>query len=190
MHRRNFLSSGLALGSAVSLCDFVRGDPHDGTEKADLVIDAHGHAGHGEALNAPWSTFNDPEVIMRHAEQAGIDKTIIFPIENPTYQKANEEIARIVDKYPGKFIGFAKHDPAAEAGKIERLLIREVRELGLKGLKLHKPPTREMLDVVGTLKIPVLFQPPKSGTVLRALAGPDCPGPLKTESSMQCACSP
>ena len=100
-------------------------------------------------------------MILRHAEEAGIDKTIIFPIENPTYQKANEEIARIAERYPGKFIGFAKHDPVAEAGKIERLLTREVRELGLKGLKLHKPPTREMLDVVAALKIPVLFHPPK-----------------------------
>jgi predicted TIM-barrel fold metal-dependent hydrolase len=41
------------------------------------------------------------------------------------------------------------------------LLNHEVRKLGLKGLKLHKPPTREMLDVVESLKIPVLFHPPK-----------------------------
>jgi hypothetical protein len=151
MHRRNFLSSGLALASAMSLSDSLPGAPPDKTDKADLVIDAHGHAGHGEALSAPWSTFNDPEAILRHAQEAGIDKTIIFPIENATYQKANEEIARIVTRYPSKFIGFAKHDPFTEAGKIERLLNHEVRELGLKGLKLHKPPTREMLDVVESL---------------------------------------
>ncbi len=66
-----------------------------------------------------------------------------------------------MERYPGKFIGFAKHDPIAEAGKIERLLTTEVKELGLRGLKLHKPPTREMLDVVEDLKIPVLFHPPK-----------------------------
>ena len=65
----------------------------------------------------PWSTFNDPEVILRHAEEAGIDKTIIFPIENPTYQKANEEIARIVERYPGKFVGFAKHTPERRRGR-------------------------------------------------------------------------
>jgi len=161
MRRRDFLTSGIALGSALTVADSVRGEPQGNTRNADLVIDAHGHAGHGEALSAPWSTFNDPEVILRHAEEAGIDKTIIFPIENPTYQKANEEIARIEERYPGRFIGFAKHDPVMEGGKIERLLTREVRELGLKGLKLHKPPTREMLDVVANLKIPVLFHPPK-----------------------------
>jgi hypothetical protein len=39
MHRRSFLSSGLALGSAVPLSDSVRGEPHGNTEKADLVIE-------------------------------------------------------------------------------------------------------------------------------------------------------
>ncbi len=158
MYRRNFLSSGLAATGTLSWSNSLQGGQ---AEKKDPVIDAHGHAGHGEALSAPWSTFNDPEVILRHGEEAGIDKTIIFPIENPTYQKANEEIARIVNRYPGKFIGFAKHDPVAEAGKIERLLNHEVQELGLRGLKLHKPPTREMLNVVESLRIPVLFHPPK-----------------------------
>jgi predicted TIM-barrel fold metal-dependent hydrolase len=161
MRRRDFIASSLAAGSFLSLADTVLGDAQVKTEKPDLVIDAHAHAGHGEALAAPWSTYNDPEVILRHAQEAGIDKTIIFPIENPTYQRANEEIAGIVERYPGKFIGFAKHDPVAEAGRIERLLSREVKELGLKGLKLHKAPSREMLDVVANLQIPVLFHPPK-----------------------------
>src|SRR5689334_16158806 len=142
MHRRHFFASGLALGGAASLSGSALGAQPDSTRKPDLVIECHGHAAHGRALSAPWSRFNDPEGILRHAEGAGIDKTIIFPIENPTCQKANEEIARIVERYPGKFAGFAKHDPVGEAGKIERLLTREVRELGLKGLKLHKPPTR------------------------------------------------
>src|SRR5947209_17605346 len=118
MHRRHFLSSGLALGGAACLSGAVLGAQPDDTRKPDLVIDAHGHAGHGQALSAPWSTYNDPEVILRHAEEAGIDKTIIFPIENPTYQKANEEIARIVERYPCKFVRLAKHDPVTEAVKI------------------------------------------------------------------------
>ena len=82
----------------MSLPDSVQGEPRTSMEKTDLVIDAHGHAGHGEALSTPWSTFNDPEVILRHAEEAGIDKTIIFPIENPTYQ---EESARRDGPAPG-----------------------------------------------------------------------------------------
>jgi predicted TIM-barrel fold metal-dependent hydrolase len=55
----------------------------------------------------------------------------------------------------------SKHDPASEAGKVKQLLTCEVRELGLKGLKLHKLPTREVLDTVAALDIPVLFHPAK-----------------------------
>lgn len=90
----------------------------------------------------------------------GIDKTINFPIENPTCERVIEAIARLVEKHPARFIGFAEHDLEREAGKIERHLTRVVRGLGLKGLKLHMTPPREMLDVVAALGIPVLFHPP------------------------------
>jgi hypothetical protein len=39
------------------------------------MIDAHGPPGLGEAMSTPRSTYNDPEVILRLAEEAGIDKT-------------------------------------------------------------------------------------------------------------------
>jgi len=130
-------------------------------ETRPLVIDAHCHAGHGQAMSAPWTTRADHEITLRHMEEAGIDRTIIFPIENPTYEQANREIASLCVRYPGKFIGFAKHDPEAEAGRIRTLLRREVETLGLKGLKLHKLPTREVLDTVAELGIPILYHPDK-----------------------------
>jgi uncharacterized protein len=161
MQRRDLLRGGIALGGSLALAPDLADQSAKWSEKTGLVIDAHCHAGKGEAMSAPWTSFADPEVTLRRAEQAGIDRTVIFPIENPTYERANEEIARIVERHPGKFIGFAKHDPEREAGKIERLLSREVKDLGLKGLKLHKTPTREMLDVVAELGIPILFHPAK-----------------------------
>jgi hypothetical protein len=124
-----------------------------------LVIDAHCHAGRGQALSAPWTSRADLEVTLRHMADAGIDRTVIFPINNPEYEKANQEIAEICRRHPDKFIGFAKHDPQAEAGRIAALLRREVRELGLRGLKLHRLPTREVLDAVAELGIPVLYHP-------------------------------
>src|SRR3954462_9537701 len=130
MRRRDLLKSGLLAGGMLPMAGHV--DAREQDRRTGLVIDAHCHAGTGEAMSAPWTTFADPEVTLRRAAEAGIDKTVIFPIENPTYERANEEIARLVERYPGKFIGFAKHDPQAEAGKIEGLLTREVRELGLK----------------------------------------------------------
>lgn len=126
-----------------------------------LVIDAHCHAGRGQAMSAPWSTRADVEVTLRHMAEAGIDRTVIFPINNTDYEKPNQEIAEICDRHPGKFIGFAKHDPQTEPGLIGPRLRREVESLGLKGLKLHRLPTRELLDTVAELGIPVLYHPEK-----------------------------
>jgi uncharacterized protein len=126
-----------------------------------LVIDAHCHAGRGEAMSAPWTTRADLEITLRHMAEAGIDRTVIFPINNASYEKPNQEIAEICGRYPGKFIGFAKHDSQTEEGRIRSLLKHEVGTLGLKGLKLHRLPTREVLDTVAELGIPVLYHPEK-----------------------------
>ena len=127
--------------------------------RRSLVIDAHCHAGRGQSLTAPWTTRADPEITLRHMAEAGIDQTVIFPINNADYEKPNQEIAEICARHPGKFIGFAKHDPQTEAGRIARLLKHEVGVLGLRGLKLHRLPTREVLDAVAELGIPILYHP-------------------------------
>lgn len=130
-------------------------------ENRPLVIDAHCHAGHGTAMSAPWSTRAGLDITLRHMDEAGIDRAVLFPINNTEYEKANQEIAEICGKHPGKFIGFAKHDPQTEAGRIPAMLHREVGQLGLKGLKLHRLPTREVLDTVAALGIPILYHPEK-----------------------------
>jgi len=136
---------------------FAAGAAPLAAQKRTLVIDAHCHAGTGEAMNAPWTTRADVEVTLRHMAEAGIDRTIIFPINNVEFERPNQEIAEICGRYPGKFIGFAKHDPQTERGRIPALLRREVQSLGLKGLKLHKLPTREVLEAVAELRLPILY---------------------------------
>jgi uncharacterized protein len=130
------------------------------------VIDCHAHVGVARLAGSPWDltdnwyTFNDPELVLRHMEEAGIDRSIICSIENVTYEKANEEVAEICCRYPGKFTGFARHDPEREKGRIRSLLFREVHELGLRGLgELHEEPSREMLDTIRELGIPLLYHP-------------------------------
>ncbi len=151
----------MVLGGVLPITEAVRAEFAQEPNPAGLIIDCHCHAGKGETMTAPWTSYADPMVTLRRAEEAGIDKTVIFPISNPTYTKANQEIADLVAKHPDRFIGFAKHDPVSEAGKIRGMLTKEVREMGLKGLKLHQLPTREVLDTVAELKIPILFHPPK-----------------------------
>jgi predicted TIM-barrel fold metal-dependent hydrolase len=104
----------------------------------------------------------DPEGILRRMEEASIDQSVIFPIsrQDGRYEKANEVIAEICRQYPGKFIGYAKHHPVAEKGRIRRMLLREYHELGLRGLKvLRVHPSREMLEVAAELRIPVIYHP-------------------------------
>jgi predicted TIM-barrel fold metal-dependent hydrolase len=157
MQRRSLLKGGILLGSCLPFSRNLNAEA--GSSKRTLVIDAHCHAGKGEEMSAPWSTYADPEVTLRRAAEVGIDKTILFPINNPSFEKANAELARIIERYPDKFIGFAKHDPVREAGRIKEMLTHEVRELGLKGLKLHHLPSREVLDAVAELRIPILYHP-------------------------------
>ncbi len=164
MDRRNFLKKTL-LGGSLCLTASAGSAEAAGREKT-TVIDAHCHAGKGlnygknDSASDPWTTYNDPMWTLRRADEAGIDKTIIFPINNRTYEAANEEIASYVRRWPDRFIGFAKHDSVTEGGKIRDMLQREVRELGLRGLKLHGVPSREMVETAAELKIPILYHPP------------------------------
>lgn len=146
--RRHLLAAAAVLSQA-------------GAQSKTPVVDAHCHAGTGEAMSAPWTTRASVEETLRHMEQAGIDRTVIFPINSQSFERANREIASIVEKHPAKFIGFAKHDPQTEAGKVPAMLRREIREMGLKGLKLHRLPSRDILETVAELGIPILYHPEK-----------------------------
>jgi predicted TIM-barrel fold metal-dependent hydrolase len=167
MNRRGFVQRSLLVGGALSVMEASAAAPAQEARPRPRVIDVHSHAGRGlnfdkgDPVAEPWTTFNDPKWLLQQDDEAGIDQSVIFPINNITFEKANEEIARYVRQYPGRFIGFAKHDPKAEAGQIKTLLTREVRELGLKGLKLHAVPTPEILEVVAELGIPILMHPPR-----------------------------
>ena len=164
MNRRDFFK-GVLLSSSLSLAGPVHTARTEGSQRPK-IIDAHCHAGRGinyaknDPTSDPWTTYNDPDWTLTRAREVGIDQTIIFPINNATYDKANEEIASYVRRWPDKLIGFAKHDSRTEAGKIRKMLQREVRELGLRGLKLHGIPSKEMVETAAELKIPILYHPP------------------------------
>ncbi|MGH9328134.1 MAG: amidohydrolase family protein [Terriglobia bacterium] len=190
--RREFLRTAgrlLAAGALAPIADSPAGiasSPPPESPARVPVLDCHAHAGisslpgRADGLTDPWAALEpfplaasnpaathgaapvNPEGIIRRAEQVGIDRTMICPIQNITYDKANEEIAGICRKYPGKFIGFAIHDSVLEAGHLRESVYREVKELGLRGLgELYgqTPPTPELLDLARELNLPVLYHP-------------------------------
>lgn len=108
MDRRDFcndiiLSTFLYAAGSTSETETLQSDH-------PTVIDAHCHAGKGmnygksDKSSDPWTTYNDPRWTLTRAAEVGIDKTIIFPINNTTYREANEEIASYVRRWPDKFI--------------------------------------------------------------------------------------
>jgi len=169
--RRRFLTAGGALLASQAVSRWASGGgakdgfnpPGQERPGKFLVIDCHAHVGisrepgTARELSAPWETVADPELILQHAQEAGIDKTVIFPINNTSYKEANEDIARVCQRYPGRLIGFARHDAQTESGKIRSLLFHEIHDLGLRGLKLHTQPNTEILDAAKELGIPVLY---------------------------------
>lgn len=160
--RREFItrSGALLFAGALSNSEGLASGPPAAPvakeEEKPLVIDCHAHVGIGDDLVDPWDTLADANVLLQHAEEAGVDKTVIFAINNRSYKRANEFIAQTCQQHPGKFIGFARHSAVTEHYPIRPLLFHEINDMGLRGLKLHDQPSREILDAVKDLRIPVV----------------------------------
>jgi len=172
--RREFLGRGGMLLLGTALWDANGSDSRAATplvagqQGGIPVIDCHAHAGIArlsgtkDDLTDPWNAVADPETILQHAQEAGINQTVIFPIYNTTYEKANEEIAEICGRHPGRFIAFADHSPATEAGRIRSLMLRECHDLGVRGIgEMEEEPNAELLEVAKELRLPILIHPPQ-----------------------------
>jgi hypothetical protein len=133
-----------------------------------LVIDCHAQLGEGETWAEPKRPVDyKVEMVLEHTAEAGIDRSYVGAPKNPSYQQANIRVARLCEKYPDKLIGYAVHNPQSETGRLRAMLTEEVKSMGLKGLKTDGHPTREILDVVAELGIPVIYYPvPDSSTAL------------------------
>lgn len=182
LNRRRFLRGGSAALASLAFATTGIADSSDAAPKREVyspedrpdleIIDVHCHAGRGAEYGTAdpdvpqWKRWNDPQAVLEGAAEAGIHKCVIFPIHNDTYEEANAEIAGYVRQYPDRFIGFAKHDPKTEKGRIRTMLLHEVSVLGLKGLKLHAVPTPEIMDSVLELGIPIIMHPRRVGDSL------------------------
>jgi predicted TIM-barrel fold metal-dependent hydrolase len=124
-----------------------------------MVIDFHCHVGTAEKLQAPWTTRADLSAYLERAEEAGIDKTVVFAITCDDYERANAEVAEIVAKHPDRLIGFARLHPERDKGKVELLVRKAVEDYGFRGIKVHGAealPTREVCEVAGQFGLPIL----------------------------------
>ncbi len=105
-----------------------------------------------------------PEVILSQMEEAGISQSILFACEAPILYASNEFVAKVCQQFKDKFIGFASVNPKKE--EAVKVLEDGIRNLGLKGLKLH-PPLQDfypndkiawpVYEKATQLNIPVVF---------------------------------
>ncbi|MBN2283067.1 MAG: amidohydrolase [Deltaproteobacteria bacterium] len=112
--------------------------------------------------------FPEIEDTLKDMDEAGVDLAVIVAIDAETtfrYRVPNDLVARTVEKYPDRFIGFASVDPHKGLPALDELE-RAVKELGLKGLKLlphllkcapNDPIMYPVYEVAQDLQIPVLF---------------------------------
>jgi predicted TIM-barrel fold metal-dependent hydrolase len=125
-----------------------------------LLVDCHAYAGSGKTWGDPPREVDySLELLFERGTEAGIDRHCVMPPRNETYSEANKQLARICEKHPQKLIGFAAHSPQREAGSLQRLLTTEVKSMGLRGVRSDGHPTRELLDTVMELGIPVMYYP-------------------------------
>jgi predicted TIM-barrel fold metal-dependent hydrolase len=124
------------------------------------VIDCHAYVGSGKTWGDPPRDVNySLNLLFERGAEAGIDRHCVMPARNETYAEANKEVARLCEKYPQKLIGFAAHSPQRESGKLRQMLTDEVKSISLRGVRSDGHPTRELLDAVMELGIPVMYYP-------------------------------
>lgn len=139
----------------------------------------HGFARHGiqesnEAVgDSIMETSNDPEgeMLLSEMDEAGIDKSVIFPVDfglalgDPAVpiDEVNKNFAAVAKKHPDRFCAFAGVDPRRK-GALD-LLTRCVEEWDMRGLKLHpcsgfypnQQDVYALLEKANAWKIPVLI---------------------------------
>jgi predicted TIM-barrel fold metal-dependent hydrolase len=123
------------------------------------IVDCHCHAGKGDRLTAPWNTIAPIGAYLRRARAAGIDKTIVIPPFHSNYAEANDELGRLVARYPDRLVGFAFVHSKRDAGRISDMVGRALRKWGCRGIKVHgfdAMPTREVCQAARKFRVPML----------------------------------
>jgi hypothetical protein len=138
-----------------------------------MIIDCHCHAGKGDGLTGPWDTAAPLKNYMRRADQAGINRMVLFAAFHSDYALANRQVARIVAGQPERFYGFAFVHPQSDRGRVSAMVREAVEEFGFVGIKVHRYNariTREICDVARAYALPVLYDVMGEVSVVELLA--------------------
>ncbi|MVN77798.1 amidohydrolase family protein [Hymenobacter sp. HMF4947] len=138
-----------------------------------LIIDCHCHAGRGDGLTGPWDTDAPLRPYLAWADEAGIQRTVIFAAFHSDYAVANRQVAQLVQQQPERFYGFAFVHAERDRGRILDLVRTAVEDYGFVGIKLHRYDariSREVCDVARAFRLPVLYDVVGEASVVDLLA--------------------
>ncbi|UYZ64290.1 amidohydrolase family protein [Hymenobacter weizhouensis] len=125
-----------------------------------LIIDCHCHAGRGDGLTGPWDTDAPLTDYLQWADEAGIQRTVLFAAFHSDYAAANRHVARLVQQQPERFYGFAFVHAQRDRGRVLELVGTAVQQYGFVGIKCHRYDarlSREICDVARAFRLPVLY---------------------------------
>jgi len=132
------------------------------------VIDAHAHIGHEGCMGIAKCSLHeqDAPALLRSMKSYGARAAFISSWIGITsdFKAGNALIARLLKKYPGKFIGYATFNPSYP-DEIEAELKRCFTRYGMKGIKpypprhnypLDGPNNRKVLEFADIHRLPIL----------------------------------
>jgi uncharacterized protein len=147
-----------------------------------MIIDAHAHVFANPRIRyTPQSSaFMSAENQIAIMDRLGIDKAVILPLSNPEilpeYQGI-DEVLRICDRYPGRFIPFCNVDPRLMGSMLKvdashfEFILEQYKQAGCKGLgeisaKLYwdDPRVLNLLEACSRVGFPVTFHTSTTGT--------------------------
>lgn len=98
------------------------------------------------------STNGTLEGLLASMEHTGVDMSVIMPVATKPSQmeNINTYAKEVCDRYPGKLISFGGIHPDCEDYKKE---LKHIKELGLKGIKIHPDYQGVMIDDVRFMNI-------------------------------------
>ncbi len=124
----------------VEIIDFRVRVPHRDTDE-DPLIEVEGFMkayGERSRLNIEEGYNVTSKQLIREMDEAGVTKAVLhaeYEFENPKI--LNDRVAKMIEKYPNRFIGFASVDPRDGIIPAVHELKRTIEDLHLKGLNLQ-----------------------------------------------------
>ena len=97
-----------------------------------MIIDFHTSIGKAADL------YCDPEELLKEMDANGVGQAIVCPADRylAVYNsEGNDYIAQNITRHPDRFIGFGCASPWYGKKAVEE--VKRIRDLGLKGIKVH-----------------------------------------------------